>query len=228
MNLLAAGQKQRADYTGFNTVLLIDEPEILQRCVLKLVIEGQGVPLKAMTFEHYEQLAAICHPSGPASMQLPGGFEAFVENEILMIALRGSCGEVEDSPVELNANSTALCAGGEIHCDSAAFDAEQLAEHCKNRPEGVELVDADKLTLPLTVRRRCDGDRFIPLGLGGTQSVSDFLTNSKLTRTDRDSVRCICDSKGIVYLAPLRIDERVKVTDKTNRILRIDASDLVI
>ncbi len=228
MELLIDEQNHGPDYTGFNTALLTDEPEILQRCVLKLVVEDQGVPLKAMTYDHYQQLAAICRPDGPTSMQLPGGFEAFVENGMLMIALRGSCGEVEDSPVELNANSTALCAGGEIHCDSATFDADQFAEHCTNRPGGVELIDADKVTLPLTVRHRRDGDRFNPLGLGGTQSVSDFLTNSKLTRADRESVRCICDSKGIVYLAPLRIDERVKVTDKTKRILRIDASDLVV
>ncbi len=228
MELLIDEQEGVGDYTGFNTALLADKPEILQRCVLKLVVEGQGVPLKAMTFDHYQQLAAICRPDGPTGMQLPGGFEAFVENGMLMIALGGSCGEVEDSPVELNANSTALCAGGEIHCDSAAFDAERFAEHCRNRPGGVELIDADKLTLPLTIRRRSDGDRFNPLGLGGTQSVSDFLTNSKLTRTDRESVRCICDSKGIVYLAPLRIDERVKVSDKTKHVLRIDASDLVV
>ncbi|MHC4295322.1 MAG: hypothetical protein ACYSTL_07030, partial [Planctomycetota bacterium] len=53
------------------------------------------------------------------------------------------------------------------------------------------------------------------------QSVSDFLTNLKLSATLRERVRCVCDDSGIVYLLPLRINERTRVTAQTRRVLRI-------
>jgi len=53
--------------------------------------------------------------------------------------------------------------------------------------------------------------------------VSDFLTNWKLPRRRREQVLCICDGLGIVYVAPLRIEDRVRVTPNTRRVLRIEA-----
>ncbi len=84
------------------------------------------------------------------------------------------------------------------------------------------MLDADQVNGPLIARPRRDGDTFVPLGAPGRQSVSDFLTNCKLPIAPRQRVICICDGSGIVYLAPLRIDDRLRVTDATRRILRIE------
>ena len=62
----------------------------------------------------------------------------------------------------------------------------------------------------------------MPLGAPGRQSVSDFLTNLKLPDRRRDEVLCICDELGIVYLAPLRIDDRVKIAPTARRVLRVE------
>ena len=58
----------------------------------------------------------------------------------------------------------------------------------------------------------------------GRQTVGEFLTNLKLPRLQRELVKCICDDLGVVCVAPLRIDERVKVTGATTRILRLELS----
>ena len=65
-------------------------------------------------------------------------------------------------------------------------------------------------------------EKFVPLGGPGTQTVSDFLTNARLPQRQRDEVLCLCDEEGIVYLAPLRLAERVRVTDQTRSVLRIE------
>lgn len=85
----------------------------------------------------------------------------------------------------------------------------------------VELIDADRIAGPLRVRTRRDGDALRPLGSQGRQSVSDFLTNLKLPPDRRRQVLCILDDQGIVYLAPLRIDERIRVGSQTRRVIRI-------
>jgi tRNA(Ile)-lysidine synthase len=41
-------------------------------------------------------------------------------------------------------------------------------------------LDEDKLEYPLTLRNWRDGDSFQPLGMDGTQLVSDHLTNRKI------------------------------------------------
>jgi tRNA(Ile)-lysidine synthase len=85
----------------------------------------------------------------------------------------------------------------------------------------VEMLDADKVQGPLHVRRRRDGDHFHPLGSSGAKSVSDFLTDLKLPASHRHSVLCLCDEAGIVSVWPLRIDQRVSVTNQTRRVLRV-------
>jgi len=52
--------------------------------------------------------------------------------------------------------------------------------------------------------------------------VGEFLTNCRLPPRRRERVMCVCDDVGIVYLAPLRIDDRLRVTDRTRRVLRIE------
>ena len=101
------------------------------------------------------------------------------------------------------------------------FDQAMFDQHRRTRPAGVELLDADQVRGPLLCRRRRDGDAFAPLGAPGRQSVSDFLTNAKLPARQRQAVWCVCDDLGIVYLAPLRIDQRLKVSARTTRVLRI-------
>ena len=73
-----------------------------------------------------------------------------------------------------------------------------------------------------TCRCRRDGDRFQPLGLDGSQTVGDFLSNAKVSCSRRPQVRCVCDGEGVVWLAPLRIAHRASVTDRTRRAVRLE------
>jgi tRNA(Ile)-lysidine synthase len=116
---------------------------------------------------------------------------------------------------------TRLPDGREVLCRIEPFDPETFRRHCRGRPPGEEILDADQVRGRLLCRPRRAGDRFVPLGAPGRQSVSDFLTNLKVPPAARDEIRCLCDELGIVYVAPYRIDDRVKVTDRTRDCLRI-------
>ena len=111
--------------------------------------------------------------------------------------------------------------GREVRCDLMAFDRAQYQTHRDGESPGVEMLDADCVVGSLVCRPRRRGDAFGPLGVGGRQNVGDFLTNQKVPPARRQRAFCVCDGSGIVYLAPLRIDDRVKVSDGTRRVLRI-------
>ena len=79
-------------------------------------------------------------------------------------------------------------------------------------------VDADRLFGGVTARSPRDGDRFTPFGMRGTKLLSDYLTDRKVPRFDR-SMPVLCDGQGIVFVAGHTIDERMRISAETNRIL---------
>ncbi len=84
-----------------------------------------------------------------------------------------------------------------------------------------EWLDLDRLTPPLIVRGRKDGDRFHPLGAHGSKTLSDFLIGEKVDPPTRAKTGVLCDQHGPVWIMPLRIDERVKLRPTTRRALRL-------
>ena len=86
----------------------------------------------------------------------------------------------------------------------------------------VIVVDADKLQMPLVVRLTKEGDRFIPFGMKGSKLVSDFLTDQKLSLLDKRRQLVIADSTDkILWIVSRRPDNRFRITDTTQTILRI-------
>jgi tRNA(Ile)-lysidine synthase len=81
--------------------------------------------------------------------------------------------------------------------------------------------DFDKTGADLAVRGRRRGDRFEPLGMGEMKKVGEFMIDNKVPRTERPCIPVVASDKQIVWLVGVRIDDRVKVTDNTRRVLRL-------
>jgi tRNA(Ile)-lysidine synthase len=58
------------------------------------------------------------------------------------------------------------------------------------------------------------------LGARGTQKLKEFFIDHRVPRFERPNVPLIISAETIVWVVGYRIDERVKVTDKTKRILK--------
>ncbi|GAB3270524.1 tRNA lysidine(34) synthetase TilS [Larkinella harenae] len=86
----------------------------------------------------------------------------------------------------------------------------------------VACLDADKMEWPLTIRRWQSGDRFRPLGLRGSQTVGDFLTNHKISLSDRSSVTVLTTTSQIAWLIGYRPDDRFRITTHTQKVLLIE------
>ena len=61
-------------------------------------------------------------------------------------------------------------------------------EFKKQKTSSVEWFDVDKVKLPLIIRSRKAGDRFVPLGLREEKKVGKFLTAAKVPRQIRKKV----------------------------------------
>lgn len=72
-------------------------------------------------------------------------------------------------------------------------------------------LDRDKLHFPLLLRKWKSGDKFIPLGMKGFQKLSDFFTNRKISKPQKEKIRVLLSGEDIVWVVNYRIDERFKI-----------------
>ena len=84
-------------------------------------------------------------------------------------------------------------------------------------------LDASSIRFPLTLRRVAEGDRFTPLGMRGTQLVSDFLTNLKRNRFEKRNQLVLLDATGtILWVLGLRINDCFKLAPQSTSCLQIE------
>jgi tRNA(Ile)-lysidine synthase len=83
-------------------------------------------------------------------------------------------------------------------------------------------LDFQSLQFPLRIRNFRPGDRFKPLGVKGTQKLKEFFIDHKIPRFERTRIPLLISGEMIVWVIGYRIDERVKVTEKTQRVLKVE------
>ena len=98
-------------------------------------------------------------------------------------------------------------------------DVDSLPSY--NVADNVALLDAYKVTFPLTLRRWSEGDTFIPFGMTGRKKVSDFLIDGKVSMAEKNRQFVLISGTEIAWLVGRRIADPFRITDSTERVLRI-------
>ena len=88
-------------------------------------------------------------------------------------------------------------------------------------PSTTALMDYESLQFPLKMRNFRPGDRFYPLGVKGTQKLKDFFIDHKVPKFERPKIPLLISGEMIAWIVGYRIDERVKVTEKTKKVLTV-------
>jgi len=120
------------------------------------------------------------------------------------------------SPVTLPIGETVSVEAGTVRVDPDVERPEDLA----GPPHTVEYVDADRLTDPLTLRAWREGDRIQPLGMEGTKSVADLLTDAQIPPHRREATPVLFTGDRPAWIVGHRLDRRVRIRPSTTRIAR--------
>ncbi len=83
-------------------------------------------------------------------------------------------------------------------------------------------IDKNKLQFPLIVRKWKNGDYFYPLGLQGKKKLSKFLKDEKISLIDKENIYLLCSQQDVVWVIGKRLDDRFKISDTTNEIVKFE------
>ncbi|MCS6821053.1 MAG: tRNA lysidine(34) synthetase TilS [Microscillaceae bacterium] len=118
-----------------------------------------------------------------------------------------------------------------IQSFSETINFENFTLHLEFMPKTANLVlekdpttaylDAEKLALPLKVRKWQQGDYFYPLGMKNKQKVSDFLVNNKVSRLEKNEIWVLTSQEQIVWIIGKRIDNRFAIQERTQKLVKI-------
>ncbi len=207
--------------------------EAIQRSLALL-----GCGEQNLTQEHYGRILRLTEektngrplrgrPLGGRQIELPGGFEVRYEYGKLVFT-QGDGHNGLNRPISESVEPAipGQRRFGDYLIEAGIFDAQIGAGKFKAGKTGfVEWFDLEKIKLPLTVRSRRDGDRFIPLGLAEEKKVGRFLTDQRVPQRIRKKVLVVADSEKIIWLWPIRMCEQARITEKTRKILRLQITD---
>jgi tRNA(Ile)-lysidine synthase len=89
-------------------------------------------------------------------------------------------------------------------------------------------IDADQLPeTQLYIRTRRHGDRMQPLGMMHEKKVQDILIDKHIPRTQRAHIPLFFSTRHCVWLAGVQVDNRVRLTPETRRIVRLSIIPLL-
>ena len=144
-----------------------------------------------------------------------GGIHVYKENGYLRILKEA---EKTKSVIELTVGETKKIGKVTIGIE----EAEAGIDFKKKKK--YELICADRLSSKFLLRTWKPGDEFKPIGFNGTKKVSDFLTDIKISASEKKNQLVLLNRNQIIWIVGLRISDNVKITNKTKRVYKLWAN----
>ena len=144
-------------------------------------------------------------------------YHLLLDRHRLLLVPRETNPERADESVEIGSFEEGLKSPVHLEFIKKKNHRNFLFKSSKNRA----YFDAEKLALPLVVRRWKKGDRFRPFGMRGTKLVSDLLIDEKFSLFEKKNVRVLLSAQTILWVIGIRSSEALKVTAQTKEIVEI-------
>lgn len=221
--LLQAWLKHHSHSRGDGAIRLPVEPLLethpaMQKRLLRRVVEEVKGNLRGFGFHHTEILLKFCRsPGANRQINLPGGLLAEKNYGWLTVDLKHQA--PKDFFYEISAIGVHPLPHLNHRMEVEPFTPDLPVEFSGNPLEAI--MDLDRVSFPLVLRSCKPGDRFRPLGLGGSKKLKDFFIDTKVARGLRRQIPILCSKDHIIWVVGHRLDDRVKITSDTRRLLRL-------
>jgi tRNA(Ile)-lysidine synthase len=211
----------------------LSQPPLVKVELIRRSLARLGCGERDLTQRHYEGMLRLAERNVTGRlMELPGGFVVWCEYGNLVFGpsqgrLVGQAPPYSDSgAVRVNVPGQTRFGDCSIEATILEADDVELGQIVQGKAGCVERFDLDRVKLPLIVRPRRPGDRFVPLGMASEKKLGKFLTAQRVPHRVRRQVLVVADDEKVIWIWPIRMSERAKVTADTRTILQLQITDL--
>jgi tRNA(Ile)-lysidine synthase len=180
-------------------------------------------------FAHVEQIIHLARLSGEAGpLHLPGNLRVQREPDQLVFAWRdpGLAFEPPRTPSGDYEYSLPECGVLMIRETGNRIRVSEVPRDAVADPKAADartaFLDRDAVPFPVTIRNRRPGDRFYPLGAGGSQKLKKFFGDHKVPVAERRRCPLLVSNGRIVWVAGHRIDHQARIDSLTRRVLKAE------
>lgn len=186
----------------------------LKRHLLLRLGETQGASLEGVHIE--AMLASLTQPG--TALSLPSGLDWVVEYKRAWLG-KG----LPPSPLPQLSGAHTILVPGVSHLPGWRVTA-RIASAPASTVMGplTAFLDMDMAGAELLVRGWQDGDRFQPLGMAQEKKLQDFWVDTRVPRPWRHHIPLLVSPQHILWVVGYRIDDRVKITPQTRRVLAVE------
>jgi tRNA(Ile)-lysidine synthase len=207
-------------------------PKAVKRRVIRKAILWVKKDLRRITLLHVDAILHLIEKGRvTGQLNLPDGVLVERNTVELTILKRNKVGKRQDyrilQKISTDYQYTIFEAGtlfikeADVSMALCEIDADDLPDFKKTGAH-IAFFDLDRLRFPLLVRNLRPGDRFSPLGVNGTQKVKKYFINHKIPSAQRRICPLLLSGGNIIWIAGHRIDNAVKVSPQTRRVLKAE------
>ena len=195
-------------------------PALLRRCVRHAVLLLKG-SLRRLGHNHVEAVVRLARGDCPSGrVDLPYGISV-VRDWDEVVFLLGPPAKRPGFEYHIAGTGTTIIREIGTLVNLLVCEAKRVDEFGRY-PSTTAFFDLSTVSFPLMVRNFRDGDRFRPLGMHGSQKLKAFFINQKVSRSKRHRCPLLLSSGNIIWVGGYRISDSVKVTEKTERVLKAE------
>jgi tRNA(Ile)-lysidine synthase len=191
---------------------------ILKELLRRFTPTGQGIG-----YAHIKAVMDVCksdHPSG--CLYLPHVIVVRREYDSLILSI-GKQGGIYEKQGEIFYEASIP---GSVHVVESGktlrFEFVESHDGIHATGHNAVFMDYDRIVAPVIIRTAQPGDRIQPLGMKGTKKIKSYFIDEKVPLNVRKNTLLLSDRESVIWIAGMRLSERVKITDKTSRILKVE------
>lgn len=124
-------------------------------------------------------------------------------------------------PVNLKPGKGIAAINAPINLEFSIETVESIANFEIVKDKSIAYFDLDKIGSELNIRHWNHGDWFVPFGMKGKKKLSDYFSDKKLNRIQKENIWLLVSGEDILWIIGERADNRFRITEKTRNILTV-------
>jgi len=190
----------------------------VQRQVLRTAFEILVGNLKDVELRHIEEImAALTKPAGKIIV-LPYGLVFSIEYDRYLL----TTDPAELSPFPPFKGEFEIKIPGETTSNGWKIKTGVIdRKDMKKANRFTAYLDYQKTGDKLLLRTCRPGDRFQPMGMRLEKKLGEFMIDARIPHAWRDRIPILYSTKQILWVVGYRVDDRVKVIEKSRNVIKI-------